>query len=154
MPYIVYNIVDVWTSCGVTKNNTGHCMWPTMMLITYMTGLQLYSLCRFMEVYRHMSTYRYMGTFRNLGALRHGGIQMYGGVWMYGVYSCIRGVLTYRGRYMGCMDVWGTYGLGAYIHPQTYRQPDIPPHACQLHLKEYVKVFLSLVIWSWSLFIT
>ena len=26
--YIVYNILDIWTLCGVAKNNTGHCTWP------------------------------------------------------------------------------------------------------------------------------
>ena len=45
----------------------------------------------------------------------------------------------------GCMAVWEHMDLGPTDTHQTYRQLDISPYACQLHLKEYVKVFLSLV---------
>ena len=60
-----------------------------------------------------------------------------GDIWMYG------GVQTYEGiqLYGQSINVWDAYQFGAYRHPQTYRQPDILLHACQLHLKEYIKSF-------------
>ena len=84
-------------------------MSPTMMLINYMTGLQLYSL------YRCMWVYRCIAVIWTYGGHRHGGIQMYG---MY---------RDFGNRYMGVYRCMEAYRLGSYRHPQTYSQPDITP---------------------------
>ena len=118
-------------------------------------GIQMYG--DILEVYRCMGTYRLwrctdvwgmyicMGPYRNMGDVwgtyNHTGVhRCMGGctnVWGayrhmggYGVYKCTGGIQMYG----GCPDVWGVQMWGSYRHSQIYRQPDIPPHACQLHL--------------------
>ena len=46
-----------------------------------------------------------------------------------GVYRCVGDVQKYGEH----TDIWGfTYVGGHTDNPKTYRQPDIPPHSCQL----------------------
>ena len=38
-------------------------------------------------------------------------------------------------KYWEYTDIWGCTDMGCHTDgSQTYRQPDIPPHVCQLHL--------------------
>ena len=101
-------------------------MWPTMILINYMTGWQLYSLYKCMGENRQIRAYRHMrectdawGQYRCMGCTDTGGHIEYGSIWMYGrcrymghmdlgVYGCIwmwGGIHTWE-----YMDKWGAYG--------------------------------------------
>ena len=54
-----------------------------------------------------------------------GAVQMYGNVQKYREHTDVWEMYT-------CM---GMYRCGGHTDiPKTYRQPDIPPHPCQLHL--------------------
>ena len=117
--YIVYNIVDIWTLCRVTKKYTGHCMWLKVMLINYMTGLQLHSLYRHLghtDVWGCMGAFRHIGVFRCMGAFGHMGLfrcmVVFGHM---GVFRCMGDVWTYMGIW-----IYGRHmDLGPTDTPQT-----------------------------------
>ena len=109
--------------------------WPTVIQL-----IQMYGGIQNMggiQTYGGMQTWGMdiWGTYRQMEVCTNGGIQMYVGVWMY-----------------GSIQMYGEHiEWGLYRHPQVYRQLDIPLHACQLHLKEYVKSFPFLSCWSWAM---
>ena len=75
----------------------------------------MYEGCRCMggtDVYGHIDIWgRCMGhTYRK-------GIQMYGVYNVWGAYRCM-----------------GVYKCGGHTYTPCHKQPDIPPHECQLHM--------------------
>ena len=82
--------------------------------------------CTYAQGYRHMEAYRYTGGVQICGVYRCMGCRHMG-------HTDVQGVYRYKGAY-GHMVVYRC--MGSYRHPQTYIQPHITPHACQLHLKD------------------
>ena len=103
-------------------------------------GVQMYGGVHMCRAYRHMGDVQ--------GHTDVWGVQMYGGVYrciedidivedVWG-HTSIQGGIEMYGEHT---DVWGMYKCmgvfrcgGHTDTPQTHAQPNIPPHACQLHL--------------------
>ena len=134
--YHIRIYVDIWTLYGVTIKNTGHYMWPTMMLITIWWAYSNTAYTDLWGVYICMGTYRCM----------EGHIDIWGHIDVWGTYGHIE---VYR--CMGCTDN-GVYGLGglygAYECMEIYKHMGglMDVHACQLCWRKYKKFSFSLTM--------
>ena len=122
-----------WSHMPCTYIKSAICPWTVINQIfdTGNTPTAKYHYILYM--YRCMGVYRCIGESTNVW-------HIWPYIGMYWEHTDILGDIQIRGyRCMGeCTDVWGHRYMGdvqmcegSYRHPQTYRLPDISPHACQ-----------------------
>ena len=112
----------------MTNNDADQLYDMPMVAYSYTEYTDLWEVYRCFGMYRSMVVYRCMGSTYILGHME--------------VWECTN---VWGHTDLGCMDAWECMDLvghtdvwGSYKHPPYI---DIPPHACQLLLKEYVRSF-------------